>query len=199
MSLADLLFSTPAMLYDSETGLKELILGPIISEGESYSASVASHALENGSEVSDHVHAQPASFSVTTFLVDKNDLMSSAASLVLGSDKSVDEKITQLKEWHESGELLVYSGPVFSGFFEKGYDMYVEDVVISSMSIGRGVDKGAGLEVTLSLRKITIADTQMMSVNLPQPVKKAGAKGKTSTGKTSATAKSRSILSKMFG
>lgn len=198
MSLAEMLFDTPATLADSETGLFEVVLGTILAEGEAYSASVAAHAIENGSEVSDHVHPQPESFSITTFMVDKNDLMGAAASLVLGSDMAVSDKIASLVDWHKNGELLIYSGPVFSGFFEKGYDMYVEDVVISSMNINRSPGKGVGVEVTLNLKKVTVVDTLFMMLNLPQPIKKAGAKGKAAKGKASAAAKPKSILTKMF-
>ena len=115
MGLAGLLFKTPASIWAQDT-LSEVILGPISSEGESYSANVAVHPIEDGSNVSDHVHVQPPSFTIVTFLSDKNDLMDAAASLLLGADKSVTEKIEYLKTWHEYGMLCTYSGPVFQGF-----------------------------------------------------------------------------------
>jgi len=197
MALSDMLSNTPAMITCQQT-TTEVILGPVSSESESYSVSVASHALEDGSDVSDHVHAQPANFSVTTFLADKNDLMSSTASLVM-SDQSVADKIALLQLWQETGELLTYSGPVFSGFFEKGYDIYVENVVITSISTKRNTGNGSGIEVQLSLRKITIAETETAKVNLPQPVKRPGKKGKTETGKEKIAPKEKSLALKMLG
>ena len=201
MALSDLLFGTPAMIMCQKT-TTEVILGPIIAESEKYSVSVASHALEDGSEVSDHVHAQPENFSVSTFLVDANDfandLMKSAASLIFGKQQSVAEKIALLRLWQDTGELVTYSGPVFSGLINKGYDIYVEDIIIENMSIERSADSGEGIKLTLSLRKIRIAQSHIANVNLPQAIRRSTTKGTTPTGTASANPRPASILSKMF-
>ncbi|MEW6525090.1 MAG: phage baseplate protein [Spirochaetota bacterium] len=199
MGLLNLIFGTPGMLYDKKTGKNQVILGPISGEDESYSANVCSHAVENGSEISDHVHAQPGQFSIKTFLVDKNDLMAMAVGLVTGDNQTVSEKLALLKLWRENGELLVYSGPVFSGLILRGYDMYVEDVVITSLGISRTVDNGEGMEVSLSLKKIIIADALTTSVRLPQPVRSATISGQHNTGNISANASKTSFAAKVFG
>lgn len=199
MSLLNLLFGAPAMLYDKETGQYQVILGPISGEDESYSANACSHAVENGSEISDHVHAQPGQFSIKTFLVDKNDVMAMAAGLVTGDNQTVSQKLALLKLWRETGELLVYSGPVFSGMILRGYDMYVEDVVITSLGISRTVDNGEGVEVSISLKKVIIADALTTSVRLPQPVRPASNAGRQGTGSANANANKTSFLRSTFG
>jgi hypothetical protein len=199
MGILNLIFGTPGMLYDKKTGKNQVILGPISGEDESYSANVCSHAIENGSEISDHVHAQPGQFSIKTLLVDKNDVMALAAGLVTGSNQTVSQKLALLKDWRETGELLVYSGPVFSGMILSGYDMYVEDVVIIGLSISRTVDTGEGVEVSISLKKVIIADMLTTSVRLPQPVRPAANAGQQSTGSTSTNVGRTSFAAKVLG
>lgn len=197
MVLSDLLFGTPAMIMCQKTST-EVILGPVMSESENYSVEVSSYAIENGSEVSDHVHAQPETFSITTFLVDANDLMQSATSLIFGAKQSVAEKIALLRFWQDEGELVTYSGPVMSGLFSKGYDIYVEDLIINNMRIERNSNSGSGIEVTLEFKKIIIAYMEITKINLPQAIQRTSARGITSTGKTSPQPSSSSILSKML-
>jgi hypothetical protein len=197
MSLMDIIFGAPAMLYDKETEQYKVLLGPISGEDESYSANVCSHAIENGSEVSDHVYSQPGSFTIKTFLADKNDLVSMAAGAVFGN-QTVSQKIALLKLWQNTGELLVYSGPVFSGLKFNGYDMYIEDVVITSLRISRNIDNGEGLDVSISLKKIIIADAFTTDIRLPQAARSASHTGLSSTGTASAVGKPSSILNRAF-
>lgn len=199
MGILNLIFGTPGMLYDKKTGKNQVILGPISGEDELYSANVCTHAIENGSEISDHVHSQPGQFSIKTFFVDKNDLMSMAAELVGVDNQTVSQKLALLKQWRETGELLIYSGPVFSGIIMRGYDMYVEDVVITSLGISRTVDNGDGVEVSISLKKIIIADALTTSIRLPQSVRPAANAGQQSTGSISANANRTSFAAKVFG
>lgn len=197
MGILNLIFGTPGMLYDKKTGKNQVILGPISGEDESYSANVCVHAIENGSEISDHVHAQPGQFSIKTFLVDKNDAMAVVAGLVTGNNQTVSQKLALLKEWRETGELLVYSGPVFSGMILRGYDMYVEDVVITNLGISRTVDNGEGVEVSLSLKKILIADVLTTSIRLPQSVRSAANAGQQGMKSANANADKTSTLVKI--
>lgn len=199
MGLLNLIFGTPGMLYDKKTGKNQVILGPISGEDESYSANVCSHAVENGSEISDHVHSQPGQFSIKTFLVDKNDLMAMAAGLVTGDNQTVSKKIALLKLWRETGELLVYSGPVFSGMVLSGYDMYVDNVVIAGLGISRSVDNGEGVEVSISLKNIIIADALKTSIRLPHAVRSAANAGQQSTASVSTSASRTSFAAKVFG
>lgn len=199
MGILNLIFGTPGMLYDKKTGKNQVILGPISGEDESYSANVCVHAIESGSEISDHVHTQPGQFSIKTFFADKNDMMAMAAELVTANNQTVSQKLALLKEWRETGELLVYSGPVFSGMILRGYDMYVEDVVITSLGISRTVDNGDGVEVSISLKKILIADALTTSVRLPQPVRNVANAGQQSTGNTSTNVGRTSFNAKVFG
>lgn len=199
MNLQGILFGSPPIIA---LGLDEVILGPILSEGKSGKASVSNHAIER-SYISDHVYNQPDTISIKTFLADQNDLMAAAAAAAVGSktDKlSVKDKIEKLDSWKSAGELLKYSGPEFSGILTKGYDMVASDVVITHLDVSRSTSTGAGVEVSISLQKVKIAEVLMKELKLPQAAKSTKNAGQSATGKTNApAAKSKSIFSKWFG
>ncbi len=201
-ALTDLLFGVPANISD-EYG-NEIILGPISSESENYSSQVTSHAIEDGSTINDHVHVDQPNFSISTFLSDQNDLAAKATSLLFGSDLNVTAKIEFLKYWQGAGELLTYSGPVFSGLFSDGYDMVAENVIISKIGISRSASNGSGVEVSLTFNRVEIAYTQVTSLNIknsPRSIKTTAAKGKTAKGTaaTGAAPKQTSWLGQMTG
>jgi hypothetical protein len=199
MNLQGIMIGTPANL---RAGSDEVVLGPIMSEGESCGASVTSHAVEEGAAVSDHVKPSPDKFSITTILTERNstDITGVTQAARLITDRlTVEEKIAKLKGWRDSGELLTYSGPVFSGLVNRGYDITATDVVITSISSSRTTDKGAGIEVSISLQKVTIARASIADIDLPQAARPAQNKGQTEKGSTSVQPKPKSILAKWSG
>lgn len=196
MGLSELLFGVPATLSDGST---EVILSPVMSEGESFSAEITRNAIEDGSNITDHVHPQPKNISIMAFLADKNDLMAVAASLIFGADKTVTEKLGWLKAWMEFGVPLIYSGPVFSGVIKKGYDIFAEDMVISSLDIMRTSENGSGVEVSIALQEIIIAQARMESISLPQAARPRANRGATPRGSASGSGGGRrSVMSRMF-
>ncbi len=197
MGLSELLLGVPATLSDGST---EVILTPVMSESESLSAEITRNAVEDGSNITDHVHPQPLSISVTTFFADKNDIMAAAPALIFGADKTVTEKIGWLKAWREFGVLLTYSGPVFSGVIQKGYDIFAEDMVISALDITRSPENGSGVEVSISLQKVVVAQSRMKSISLPQAARPRANRGATPSGSASGSGGGRrSAMSRMFG
>lgn len=203
-TLVSLLTGTKASLSDGL--MSEVILGPVSAENKQISADVPMSAVENGTQVGDHVHTKPAQFTVNTFLSDNFDLIGAALSLLSGSAMSVSDKITKLEKWQEEGALLTYSGPVFSSFMQSGYDMIVNDVVISDISINRSLDSGSGIQVGIQLSKIPIAFSEMTSVTLPKALTPKSNKGVSANGSAQAAGSSaggasegsKSILAKMM-
>ncbi len=192
MGLSELLFGTPANLKD-EYGY-EVILSPVLGQSKTGSADVSDNAIEDGSTISDHVHDKPDTFSIEVFLADQNDLAAAALASVFPTDKSVNEKLGYLEAWKSMGALLTYSGPVFSTFFMKGYDMHVTRVVITNLSLSQKPDSGAGVSLTIALKKLVIATAILRDINLPQAARAQAARGATPTQSASASAGSRSIL-----
>jgi len=202
MNLQGILFGSPPTL---SLGTSEVILGPILSESKSGTATVSNHAVERD-YVSDHVHNQPDQFSIKTILADQNDLLAAAsdaakAALRFKADTlSVKDKIEKLDTWKSNGELLKYSGPVFSGMGFKGYDMTVSDVVITKLDVARSSSTGSGVEVSISLQKVKIAEVLLKELKLAQAAKSTKKAGQSETGKeTAPAAKPKSIFAKWFG
>lgn len=192
MGLSELLFGAPANLKD-EYGY-EVVLSPVLGHSKTGTAEVSDNAIEDGSTISDHVHDKPDTFSVETIMADQNDLAAAALSAFFTADKSVKEKIALLEAWKSMGMLLTYSGPVFSTFLAKGYDMHVANVVVTNLALSQKSDTGSAVSVTISLKRLVIATAVLRDINLPQAARARSSRGATPTQSTSASPGSRSIL-----
>lgn len=194
MGLSELIFGAPAFLSD---GINRVILTSVMSESETLGAEITKNAVEDGSNINDHVHVQPYQFGFKCFFADKNDLMAAATSLIFGAEKSVREKVAILKAWRTFGTLLEYSGPLFSGFMTKGYDIYCESMVMSNLGISRSTDNGVGVEVSITLQEIVIAQAMMENIALPVSARARAQRGPASPTNTNVNAGSRSIFVRM--
>jgi hypothetical protein len=198
-----MLLDRPALI-DQDT-LDYVLMGPITSEGQSFSAQVTSHTVEDGSNISDHSQTKPETLSIKSIMADQNDLAAAAFAAVVGAAgietgvKPVSERIDLLRSWQSTGALLTYNGPIFSGIIEEGYDINIEDMAITKIDISRSPAVGAGVEISLSLQKIRIAQALLVEINLEQAAKSRKKKGKASKDKDKTTDKPKSILKGIFG
>ncbi|MBN2157927.1 MAG: hypothetical protein JW807_00925 [Spirochaetes bacterium] len=192
MNLQDVLFGVPASISQ---GADEVILGPVTSEDGNYTASVTKHAIESGDTVSDHVKNNPDTISIKTMLADRDITDYAAVGMAarfLKDRLTVKEKIDKLKNWKNAGELLKYSGPMFSSLMRTGFDIMETDLVITSLRLARS---DSAVEASLSLQKVVIAKSMTKEIKLPQAAKQTQSKGQTEKGKTSVSPKPKSILS----
>jgi len=203
MSILDLFKSEKPCIFAELSGTT-VILGPVTSESVSGSVRITDNAVEDGTVISDHVNKDPESIEVRTFLCDANDLTAKAigaatSALGLSTDSmKVSEKMELLKLWRDTGEIVTYSGPVFSGLITDGYDIIAESMVITKIDSSRSQETGSGIDVGISLRKIVIAEALMKNSKLPMAAKSRTKKGATSTKTDTTTAKPSSILSRIF-
>lgn len=179
MDALSVLIGAPASLISEDD---EIILRPVLSEDISESASVTSHAVEDGSDITDHVQPSPSKLSLS--LVITRDM--SILNMLVGSDKSPEEKIRTLELWRETGELLTYSGPVFKGvgIFKQGIDIDMKNIVITGMAFKRDSSTGGGFLVTLSFDQIKIAYAKTVSIALPKAAQSPRNQGQCETGNT---------------
>lgn len=203
MSLADFFKNEKPCIFSQDDG-KTVILGPVTSESESGSIRITDNAVEDGTIISDHISNEPYTVEVKTFLSDANDLLAKAADAaksVLGltvDTMTVKDKLKRLKAWRDDGEIVTYSGPVFSGKFTDGYDIMAKSMVITKIDISRGNDTGSGVDVSISLRRIIIAEAMMKNAKLPTAARKKTSKGAAATKTDTTTAKSSSIMKRIF-
>lgn len=184
------LTGSPASLF-SETD--EVILKPVTAEDISESASVTSHAVEDGGDISDHVEPQSNKLSLSTVFARNMNVVSALVS----SDKSPEKKIKMLTTWKTNGELLTYSGPVFKGirFFKQGIDITMKNLVITSVSFKRSSDSGGGFMCQIGLEQLRIAYAKEVTVTLPAAAQSTNKKGPSETSTGSKPKKKKSILS----
>jgi hypothetical protein len=195
------IFQAPAMLKALESG-EILLLGPVTAESEDITSSITTHAIEEGATISDHVRTQPRSLSIKTVLVDKpagislSRAIDAVSSLLAGptGPATVAGKKALLERWQESGELLVYSGPVQDSMTVNSFDLTLEDMAIKRISSRR---RGNGIELDLGLQHIILASVKTAGAEPPAATKKTAEAGKQAT--QSASTGSSSILSSMFG
>ncbi len=179
------IMGSPASLFSEDD---EIILKPVISEDISESAQVSTHAVEEGSAVSDHVDPANSKLTINMMIVRDMDLL---GELIKGSDKSPEEKIIQLKKWKENGSLLTYSGPVFKGIgvFKQGIDIDMKNIVITNLSFKRDNTTGGGFSSAISFEQIRIAIAKTVKATLPKAAQSTNKKGQSETGKTGSSGK----------
>lgn len=202
--ISDLLKSEKPCIFSEVTGTT-VILGPVTSEAESGSIQITDNAVEDGTVISDHISKDPESVDITTFLSDQNDLTAKAANAAKSAlgftvdTLKVREKMELLRLWRDEGEIVTYSGPVFSGLLTDGYDITAQSLLITKVDAGRSQETGSGISVNISLRKIVIAEAMMKNSKLPTAAKKRTKKGSTTTKTESTTVKPTSIAKRIFG
>lgn len=177
MNLKSLIFGSPASLYDLETK-QEVTLKVVTSESFSASAEPSSYPIEVSSDftgdVSDHVKPAPDSFQIEAVLVDPHLLQ-------LTDRKSIEAKIETLKYWMSSGILLGYSSPAMSSLTRSVYQYSEDNLILSSIDWSRSADNGTAVIISLSLRHVTVVQSETAEIKLPQAAKPVAQKG---TGET---------------
>jgi len=191
MGALSILMGVPASLMSDDD---EVILKPVMSEDISESASVSNHAVEDGSDIADHVDPANGKLSISTIITRDMNLIGVS---LFGADKSPEEKITLLKKWLGCGTLLTYSGPVFKGIgvLKQGIDIEMRNLVLSGASFKRDVNTGGGFNVALTLEQIRIACAKEVVVDLPKAARSTVKKGPAETAKSgSSQSKTKSII-----
>lgn len=138
---------------------------------ESYSAQVTSYQIENGTNVSDHVHPNPETIALNAIL--SNDDVDYSNPLNAFEDTAEDKK-KQLIKWLQSGTRLdIQYGKLF-----------FSDYVMTGFSPAQNAEVGKNYSTAISFQKIIIATVQTKQIN----------KGKTPT----VNAPKKSILAGIF-
>lgn len=140
----------------------EVLIDVVMSDTESDTMQVTRHAIEEGSDVTDHIIESPKEFSFDAILTD-DDLDTSDPNSF--KNKKIDERLKIIQTWIDNKTVLSYYG----------HDVDLDYVVIQSINRVKAQDTGEGIKLSLSLTKITIAKSQTTEVS----IKTTTAKGKT--------------------
>lgn len=146
---------------DGQTSLKSssdsIVFDSTTSISIDRSASVTNHAIEKGSDVTDHVSSDPITVNFSAIISDADWDPLDPMSFF---NKNVKERLDLLKQWMDNKEILKY-------FY---YGESIENVVIESYSEEQSVDLGQGRQLQFKLKKINIVESK--TVDAKSPVKK---------------------------
>ena len=203
ITLTDFFKNEKACIFAEDTGTA-VILSPLMSQSKSSSIQATDNAVEDGSIITDHIIRDPETIELEIFLADDNDLLGKAASAAKSAiglnvdSMSVQDKIEMLEAWQETGTIVTYSGPIFSGLLKTGYDITASSMLITRVDCMQNTETGSGFNVGISLKKITIAEAVMKNSKLPMGAKKTTRKGESSTKTESVEVKSSSTAFRIF-
>jgi hypothetical protein len=140
-----------------------------MSEGTNDSNDITSHAIEDGSDISDHVISKPRTFSLDVVLSDEIIDAQDPNSIINRFTATIKDRLGIIENWLTNKDVLTYYA------FEEDF----EDVVIQSISKKKSLDVGSGVGLNIVLMRINIADSESVNVKIKQQPAKAQAKAST--------------------
>lgn len=109
--------------------LGDVVLDVIVSEDFNSSTPATSHALEDNSEMSDHITKEPKTLSLTCIVKDADN-----------------SKFNLLQKYQSEGRIIDYNNLTT-----------LEHVVIESISVPRTADIKDGYELTIDFKQIKVS------------------------------------------
>jgi hypothetical protein len=152
---------TRAFLSDDSD---DVVLNVTTTINDSDFVDVTRHAIEDGADVTDHVASRPGKFTFEAILTDDDFDALNPTSFF---NKTIEERFEIISGWIDNKTVLTYYG----------HETDIENVVIESISRRRQLNTGSGVTVSITLSKITIAESVETDVN----VQSTQPKGKTAT------------------
>ncbi|TGK04166.1 hypothetical protein EHQ53_03185 [Leptospira langatensis] len=145
-----------------------IVFDSTISISKDRAASVSSHAVEKGAQISDHITTEPTNISVTAVITDADwDPLDPFSFL----NKTVSDRLGILKDWMDDREVLIFNS----------YEGDYENLIIESLTEEQSVELGKGRQISLKLKEIVIVSSNTTATPVGSEITKAGA---TSTATT---------------
>jgi hypothetical protein len=195
MALTDLIFGGPKKL---EVGVIQFDCS--VEEVHTQEAEATNHAVEDGSEITDHIRALPIGLQLQGIITDTPIVFlaslratSPLTTDVLPAQNRVDIAFKKLEELKNNGELIdvVTTLKTYSNMF------------ISSISVTRNSQSGNILNVGIGLKEIRIAKSLSIESPIPDDVANNAAAELAKKQKAAASAQQQqsvlSSLTSMFG
>lgn len=152
-----------------------------ISENHVLEADVTDHAVEEGSDISDHYRARNRSVQIEGIITDTplettfpGQTAFKAVDDLIRGNLPVKSGWETFKRYFDEAEIIVISTSL---------DQY-EDVVLSNFSATRNAKSGNALRFSCTARQMKIVSTEeAVAIKIPKVVEKAKEKEKKSQGK----------------
>lgn len=136
-----------------------IALDVIVSETPSFESDVTAYPVENGDDISDHVHNQPVSVSIEAVV--------SATPLDLASERGDDpprQVRAALEELRASRQSFTY----------EGLDFVYSSMVFESLSFPKDTTTGNSLRISASMRRVNKVDVVRVAARLRPSPKTSG-------------------------
>jgi len=168
-------------------GIFDVLFDAVIDKTDSNNFSVSRHTIEDGADVTDHVHSDPLSIDINAVLTDDDfDLLDPTGFI----DETIEDRLETLEIWRDEKPILTYFG----------HETDIEDLVISNFTTTKTLDTGDGIGITISLTKINVVAAQIEAISLSNVTAKgATSKGTSKKAGNATTKKSTSILKGLIG
>ena len=171
-------------------GKKTVLINTVLTINLDDTSNITKHAIEKGSDVTDHIVTDPQLITVSGILSDEDFSLTDPTGF--GNETIADRKKI-LDDWKITKPILTYHG----------HEYDIENVEIQSLSWGKNESTGSGVNFNVTLTVVNIAETQTTTA-LKNDVTQKGNTAKASDKKPgSATAANNSwaknILTKVSG
>jgi len=184
-----------ASVFDQNATGNSVTFDASVNEDHSGTSTTTDHPVENGSDITDHVREEPDTLTMNVIvsnhpIVLLNSLLGTPASTGGDNKTRAEDAYDFLRDLKKTKKAVGIKTTLRT----------YEDMQITAISVGRDSGRGNIVDMTLSFRKIIIAETETVAAPT-RPVKP----GTQSTGKkqkppsSAATAtKSQGLLQKTF-
>lgn len=173
---------TRAYLSD---GILDTKLDIINSFNESHQVDVSQHAIQSGADITDNIDPKTEDYSIDCILTDDDWDVLNPTSFI---NPSIKERLDNLNFYKVTKSVLTYFGQ----------EDEIPNVVISSMTKSKSKDVGAGIRLSIGLKRISVATAQTVDAPVIQQngVNNKGQqpKGATSKDATATSKKNQSLL-----
>jgi len=153
------------------------------TENDSYT--VSDHAIETGSDISDHVLSNPKIINFSAVITDDDFSLTDVSGF---SDPTIEDRFDILDLWQDDKPLLTYYG----------HDKDYENLILTDVTRNKDLDVSNGWGVDISLKVVSVVSSSTSALaggGGDTPTQKGKtAKGKDTKPGTTASSKNQSIL-----
>ena len=133
----------------SQRRCEKVNIDSIVTQDQSHTSKVTTHAIEDGADISDHSENVGSDLSLGIILTDDTSLLSTT--------KPMHTRLSIMNEWREEGELLTFYTP----------RKIMSSLLIVSVKESVSQATGWGTSYTMKLKKVKIFGLATRDINLP--------------------------------
>jgi len=143
---------TRAYLSD---GILDTKLDIINSFSENHQVDVSQHAIQSGADITDNIDPKTEDYLIDCILTDDDWDVLNPASFI---NPSIKERLDNLNFYKVTKSVLTYFGQ----------EDEIPNVVISSMTKSKSKDVGAGIRLSVGLKRISVAIAETVDAPVVQ-------------------------------